>query len=646
MAPRELVFTGETDVDEFFFTYELVEMIGKTEDEKAKMLPAYLKGDAFKLYREMFTQGNSLNNEALDFEAVKDKLHERFSEKLTVAEATVKAVNLSYSNQKMDKFLKDSDKLYELAGFSDEAKFGLIRKAIDGDKELLKFVVLRSAKTYEDVKDACTEYADNPAVFLGSKNGNPTKHKGGSSSEDSGKKQHEDKMEELCRQMEEVKLFMANQKKTSVPDKPSLKDIICHRCKKPGHYAYQCQVASGGPVKCTYCGKHGHTANACYTKQRDEEARTRLQTQATPVTVLKRDDETKPGEGDKSVLVMTTTVEEEEVMAMPRDTSGLPPNKRVRVDVEGDEVLVDNNQANNQRPLRRRPTFTTPGWAPPPRRSKPSKTKGGKKPGSSKKKSVVQEMTKRVEQYDLVTSLAQASAGITFGQIARGDVDDVRKELQEVFSAKGKKKSVNAVGEHGNGFVPPNRHQVVRLTVHSEHVYALLDSGAIPNVMSLELARKLKLELRPSSRRIIVADGSTNACEGIVDSVPVGFGNIVKKLRFMVIKSVPFHLIIGAPTLVLMCTSIDLYHHTVKIWYSGQTETLSLEYEPEFGDDTEDDFTSDSTKEDDIGEESDPSEDEVLILMVGDGGENIQAASKDEAIDISCSMSVSSTGES
>ena len=146
-------------------------MMGKTEEEKAKMLLAYLKEEAFNFYREVFTQGNALTEEAKSFETVKDKLYERFSEKLTVAEATVKAVNLRYSNQKMDKFLKDADKLYELAGFASEAKFGLIRKAIDGDKELLKFVVLRSAKTYEEVKDACTEYAENPTVFVTSRNG-------------------------------------------------------------------------------------------------------------------------------------------------------------------------------------------------------------------------------------------------------------------------------------------------------------------------------------------------------------------------------------------------------------------------------------------------------------------------------------------
>ena len=185
--------------------------------------------------------------------------------------------------------------------------------------------------------------------------------------------------------------------------------------------------------------------------------------------------------------MLMSSADREEVAAMKRDAGGQPVNKRVRIDGEGDEVLVDNARP----PARRRPAFTVPEGAPVPIRNTPPRKKGNKRVGVTRKKSIVQEMSKRVEQYDLLTSLAQASSGITFGQIDRGDVDNVRKELQKALSGKSKKSSVNATGEHGEGFVPPNRHQVVRLTVHSEPVYALLDSGAIPNVMSLELARRL-----------------------------------------------------------------------------------------------------------------------------------------------------------
>lgn len=110
-------------------------------------------------------------------------------------------------------------------------------------------------------------------------------------------------------------------------------------------------------------------------------------------------------------------------------------------------------------------------------------------------------------------------------------MDDVRKDLQKVLSGKANKSSLNvAVEEGGEKFAPPKRHQVVRLTVYSEPVYALLDTGAINNVMSLRLANKLKLDIVPAARRIIVADGTSGGCEVIVMNVPVEFGEIVVRL--------------------------------------------------------------------------------------------------------------------
>ena len=101
----------------------------------------------------------------------------------------------------------------------------------------------------------------------------------------------------------------------------------------------------------------------------------------------------------------------------------------------------------------------------------------------------------------------------------------------------------------------------------------------------------------------------------------------------MVMKKVPFELIIGAPALTAMRTSIDLYHQTVTVRHDGQTEILSLEYEPEFGDDTEDDFTSDTEDEKDIGEDSEPSDTEGLVLVVNSEDPHTSMTSKDELIE-------------
>ena len=95
----------------------------------------------------------------------------------------------------------------------------------------------------------------------------------------------------------------------------------------------------------------------------------------------------------------------------------------------------------------------------------------------------MQVLGERVERYDIHKSLACAPDRITVRQIANGDVDNVKKELQKTIERNMKRTSVNVAGEGDRGSSPPNRDQVVELAVHSEAVYGLLDSGPTPNVM-------------------------------------------------------------------------------------------------------------------------------------------------------------------
>ena len=157
----------------------------------------------------------------------------------------------------------------------------------------------------------------------------------------------------------------------------------------------------------------------------------------------------------------------------------------------------------------------------------------------------------------------------------------MKKTLQRIIAKKVKRTSVNVAGEGDQGPSPPNRHQVVELAVFSEAVYRLLDSGAISNVMSEKLVEKLRLELSPTERLVIVADGTSGICAGSISGIPVSFGSIVMRLDFLVITSVPYHLIIGALTLIEMRACIDMYHQTVMIRNHGKTEVLNLVHELE-----------------------------------------------------------------
>ena len=118
--------------------------------------------------------------------------------------------------------------------------------------------------------------------------------------------------------------------------------------------------------------------------------------------------------------------------------------------------------------------------------------------------------------------------------------------------------------------------------------------------MSDELASKLRLELPPTERRMIVADGTSGICAGSISGIPVSFGPIVMRLDFLVIASVPYDLIISVLTLVEMCACIDMHQKTITIRNHGKIEVLNLVYEPETWDGSDDEFTTEL--ESDIGD--------------------------------------------
>ena len=155
---------------------------------------------------------------------------------------------------------------------------------------------------------------------------------------------------------------------------------------------------------------------------------------------------------------------------------------------------------------------------------------------------------------------------------------------------------------------------VMLIRFHSSFVYGLLDSGAIPNVMSDKLANKLRLELSPMERHIIVTDGTSGSCAGSISGVQVRFGPIVVRLDFLVIASVPYDLTVGAPTLVEMRAWIDMYHQTVTIRNHGKTEVLNLVYEPETSDGWYGELETES--ESNIGEDLDKADYSTFVLTL------------------------------
>ncbi len=163
-------------------------------------------------------------------------------------------------------------------------------------------------------------------------------------------------------------------------------------------------------------------------------------------------------------------------------------------------------------------------------RKGPKKNRKGVKKSASKM--VIAELGKRVEKYDLINNLAQAQAGITFGHIARGDIDFAKNKLQKILSCMMGRTIVNFAGkDEVHGVLMP-RHLLVWVQVYSESMMALFDSGAIPNVMSHKMVKKPHLRMQPTNCSIKVANCASEKCVGTLNEVPISLGELVVPIDF------------------------------------------------------------------------------------------------------------------
>ena len=78
-----------------------------------------------------------------------------------------KAVSLEYDRGDIETFITRADKLYSQAKFNEQAKFDLPRDTLKSDQMLQQFVLFRGAKSHNEIKQACIEYADSHKMMDG-----------------------------------------------------------------------------------------------------------------------------------------------------------------------------------------------------------------------------------------------------------------------------------------------------------------------------------------------------------------------------------------------------------------------------------------------------------------------------------------------
>ena len=238
-----------------------------------------------------------------------------------------------------------------------------------------------------------------------------------------------------------------------------------------------------------------------------------------------------------------------------------------------------------------------------------------RKKRTSKKNAVPEHSGK----YDVVSSLANAPSGSTLGQLIRGDGDEAKKEVRRLFNSRPRRPVAASIG------TLPKRLKVAAVQVYETQMRALLDSGAIPNVMNASVGSKLSLSPKPTSTKITVANGQKTTCLGSIENVPVSFNGTVTSLNFLVAAGSQVDILIGYPTLEELQACIDLGHQSVRMVIGNKTVETNLEFDQvspivASSETDSEDFTSDI---DSFTSESSLEEETYVVTILGDDPYNL-----------------------
>lgn len=91
--------------------------------------------------------------------------------------------------------------------------------------------------------------------------------------------------------------------------------------------------------------------------------------------------------------------------------------------------------------------------------------------------------------------------------------------------------------------------EVVLVKLHGQTVEGVLDSGAVPNMMSPALSKLFSLKPLPTPKRITTIDGIPSNVTGALKDVPVTIGSVRVPLDVLVVDGTPLEVFVGSPAL-------------------------------------------------------------------------------------------------
>ncbi len=123
-----------------------------------------------------------------------------------------------------------------------------------------------------------------------------------------------------------------------------------------------------------------------------------------------------------------------------------------------------------------------------------------------------------------------------------------------------------------------SRHLLARIEVYSESPMALFDSEDVPNVMLHKIVRKLHLRMKPTNRKIKVANCASNKCVVTLNEVQIPMGELALPMDLQVLEKTVYDILISLPTMIQLHARPDCYRMVLK---TRDSKILNYEYERE-----------------------------------------------------------------
>ena len=179
-----------------------------------------------------------------------------------------------------------------------------------------------------------------------------------------------------------------------------------------------------------------------------------------------------------------------------------------------------------------------------------------------------------MQPFNVIQAFAHAPTNLTFGQLLRGDAVHPRNQLRRVLAKPRRQKMAMAAAPTKI----PRKHQLLPVTIYGHRARALLDTGAVPNLMSAQFAERLGVHVERSRQSIRVANGDVVDRVGVVKKVPVIFDDLVVPLNFLVLENAMYEVLLGMYSLTALKARFDLVKQEFTLEYDGNIVTIPLEY--------------------------------------------------------------------